>query len=126
MITKEGIYGWFCAMIGASKAMPQSDVDSLQEWENQEGNATSDWPGWIKYIGKRPEADTRNQYKKKPIPYGLRMKVFERDDYTCKHCGSRKNLTADHIYPEIMGGKATMNNLQTLCKSCNTRKGAKV
>jgi 5-methylcytosine-specific restriction endonuclease McrA len=51
--------------------------------------------------------------------------VWERDDFTCRHCGSRKHLTVDHIHPESKGGKMTMDNAQTLCRSCNSRKGAR-
>lgn len=64
--------------------------------------------------------------KKRKISFGLRMKVFERDDFTCKHCGARKNLCADHIHPESLGGETNLDNLQTLCRSCNSRKGARV
>ena len=63
--------------------------------------------------------------KKEPIPPDIRWAVWERDNFTCKHCGSRKNLTIDHIVPESKGGKMTMENAQTLCKSCNSRKGAR-
>lgn len=40
-------------------------------------------------------------------------------------CGARKNLSVDHVHPESKGGKATLDNCQTLCKSCNSRKGAR-
>jgi hypothetical protein len=66
-----------------------------------------------------------NGYKKKPIPEDLRWMVWERDNFTCRDCGSRKHLTVDHIVPEVVGGEATMENCQTLCKSCNSRKGAR-
>lgn len=65
----------------------------------------------------------RKSYRKIPIPYELRIAVFKRDGFTCKHCGSKENLHADHIFPESKGGQATMENLQTLCKSCNCKKG---
>lgn len=64
-------------------------------------------------------------YTKKPIPEELRWEVFERDDFRCKHCGSRWMLRADHIHPERYGGKATLANLQTLCERCNRKKGCK-
>jgi 5-methylcytosine-specific restriction endonuclease McrA len=64
-------------------------------------------------------------YTKQPIPISLRMRVFERDDFTCRHCGARKNLHADHIVAEIKGGLTTIENLQTLCNRCNCRKGSR-
>lgn len=66
-----------------------------------------------------------NIYKKQPIPKYIRRIIFERDGYKCKQCGTNKNLHADHIIPEVRGGQATIENLQTLCKSCNSRKGTK-
>lgn len=60
---------------------------------------------------------------KKPIPATLRWEVWERDDFTCRHCGTRRNLSCDHIHPESKGGEATLDNLQTLCRSCNSAKG---
>lgn len=65
------------------------------------------------------------QYKKVKIPTGLRMQVFERDSHTCKKCGSTENLTVDHIHPEILGGGIDLDNLQTLCRSCNSSKGSR-
>lgn len=66
------------------------------------------------------------KYKKGDIPANMRWSVWERDDFTCKRCGSRRYLTIDHVYPEIRGGKTEENNLQTLCKSCNSSKRDKV
>jgi len=61
--------------------------------------------------------------RKEVIGQKLRTKVFERDGYRCLHCGTHLNLTADHIQPESMGGDAVFENLQTLCRSCNSKKG---
>lgn len=63
--------------------------------------------------------------RKERIPDDVRWAVWERDNFTCQKCGSRKRLEVDHIYPEAKGGKATLDNCQTLCKSCNSRKGAR-
>src|SRR5690606_16767468 len=62
-------------------------------------------------------------YVKRTIPESLRWKVFERDGFACKECGSRSHLRADHIVPESEGGPMTFENLQTLCNRCNSRKG---
>ena len=64
-------------------------------------------------------------YSKKPIPPDIRWQVWERDNFTCQDCGSRKKLEVDHIYPESKGGVLELSNLQTLCKSCNSRKGTR-
>lgn len=67
-----------------------------------------------------------DSYKKKRISHSLRMQVYERDKYRCVTCGTHLNLTCDHIYPESLGGETTLKNLQTMCKSCNSKKGTKV
>lgn len=64
--------------------------------------------------------------KKAVIPPSLRWLVWERDDFTCKDCGSRKQLSIDHIVPESLGGPTEESNLQTLCTPCNSRKGVAV
>lgn len=60
-----------------------------------------------------------------PVSKKLREQVFERDGYACIQCGRRHQLTADHIRPLIAGGETTLKNLQTLCRSCNSRKGGR-
>ncbi len=53
----------------------------------------------------------------------IRFKIYERDGYRCRNCGSKNNLEIDHIIPIARGGKSTFDNLQTLCHDCNQRKG---
>lgn len=62
------------------------------------------------------------------IPRQLREKVFARDKHTCRHCGctDKSKLSVDHIMPYSRGGKDSFENFQTLCRSCNSRKGAKI
>lgn len=51
-----------------------------------------------------------------------RRNVFIRDNYTCAYCGSRDDLTVDHVVPKSKGGKDTWDNLVTCCISCNNKK----
>ena len=65
-------------------------------------------------------------YRKMPIPRSVHTTVFERDGYYCQQCGDRHNLTIDHIVPESKGGTQDLTNLQTLCRTCNARKGSRM
>jgi 5-methylcytosine-specific restriction endonuclease McrA len=52
-----------------------------------------------------------------------RRAVFARDDWTCQYCGSRSNLTVDHVIPRSRGGSSTWENIVASCAPCNRRKG---
>ncbi len=61
-----------------------------------------------------------------PIDEDMRWAIYRRDGLQCLNCGSPNNLTLDHIVPVSRGGKSHSRNLQTLCRSCNARKGARL
>ena len=62
----------------------------------------------------------------------LRLKIKERDNYTCCQCGNSLAaepnllLEVDHIIPIARGGLTQEDNLQTLCWKCNRSKGSKI
>ena len=72
-----------------------------------------------------PATRPKSAPMKKIIGAGLRTKVFERDAYRCVHCATHMDLCVDHIQPESKGGTLAFENLQTLCRSCNSTKGVK-
>jgi 5-methylcytosine-specific restriction endonuclease McrA len=47
-------------------------------------------------------------------------------DYRCLCCGEKKPLEADHVMPVAKGGTSNIDNIQPLCKSCNTSKRTKI
>jgi 5-methylcytosine-specific restriction endonuclease McrA len=50
-------------------------------------------------------------------------------DYTCLRCGRQEpeiRLTADHVVPLAKGGSNFIDNIQPLCRFCNTSKGVKI
>lgn len=52
-----------------------------------------------------------------------RRAVFARDQWTCQYCGSRSNLTVDHVIPKSKGGPSSWDNIVASCAPCNRRKG---
>ncbi len=77
--------------------------------------------GWYRRIEQR----ICFEYKKVSIPHSLKWSIWERDNFTCKFCGTRENLSIDHVRPESKGGTLDIENLQTLCRSCNSKKNTK-
>lgn len=67
-----------------------------------------------------------------------RIKVFDAAGWKCRACGvdtprsllkdsrHRDAPTLDHIVPKSMGGDHTYENLQCLCRSCNSKKGVRM
>ncbi|MFF9403715.1 HNH endonuclease [Streptomyces sp. NPDC014744] len=52
------------------------------------------------------------------------MAVFRRDGFRCLACGSEDDLTIDHVQHQSAGGRHGIENLRTLCRSCNSRRGS--
>lgn len=75
----------------------------------------------VNYFSEIPQ-----HYRKLKIPHSLSKRVMERDAYRCVACGAHIDLTCDHVIPESQGGATELENLQTLCRSCNSRKGTRV
>lgn len=47
-------------------------------------------------------------------------------NYRCAICRKKKPLTKDHIKPLSFGGTDYINNIQPLCRSCNSKKWKKL
>jgi 5-methylcytosine-specific restriction endonuclease McrA len=56
-------------------------------------------------------------------PAFTRFNVFLRDRFSCQYCGSRDDLTFDHLIPRSRGGQTSWINVVAACSGCNLRKG---
>lgn len=50
----------------------------------------------------------------------------KRYNYCCAICGEKKPLTVDHIIPLSKGGSDYIENIQPLCRNCNSKKNNKL
>ena len=57
-------------------------------------------------------------------PAFTRFNVFLRDRFQCQYCGSRDELTFDHVIPRAKGGQTTWENVVAACSPCNLKKGS--
>jgi 5-methylcytosine-specific restriction endonuclease McrA len=56
-------------------------------------------------------------------PAFTRFNVFLRDRFSCQYCGSKQDLTFDHLVPRSHGGQTTWENVVAACSECNLKKG---
>ncbi|WP_112323077.1 HNH endonuclease [Oceanibium sediminis] len=54
-----------------------------------------------------------------------RFNLFLRDEFSCQYCGSKGEMTFDHVIPRASGGRTTWQNVVAACGPCNLRKGSK-
>ena len=89
-----------------------------QQQLQTKGSACAQSKGWSY---ERLEEE-RNKKRSRAISSRLRKMILERDNHQCQQCGSRTDLTIDHIFPFSRGGGKEPNNLQLLCHRCNAKK----
>jgi len=68
----------------------------------------------------------KNFISPQSYPNFTRFNVFLRDKFSCQYCGSRNELTFDHLLPKSKGGKTNWDNVVTACFSCNVQKGGRL
>jgi hypothetical protein len=57
---------------------------------------------------------------------GIRRMFYDIYGKGCRYCNKElhyRNIVCDHIIPLVKKGESSKENLQLICKTCNTRKG---
>jgi 5-methylcytosine-specific restriction endonuclease McrA len=54
-----------------------------------------------------------------------RFNLFLRDEFRCQYCGTKGDLTFDHVVPRASGGVTSWENVVAACSPCNLRKGSR-
>lgn len=75
---------------------------------------------------KLPSVIALKKYVKQPrYPAFTRFNLFLRDNFTCQYCGSKEDLTFDHVIPRSQGGRTSWTNISAACAPCNLKKGGR-
>lgn len=81
---------------------------------------------WNKCVNHIKEKNTynyrRKQASRKTSNKKFREKIFLSKWYNCSKCWSNKDITIDHIVPVKKWWSDEINNLQIMCRSCNSSK----
>lgn len=56
---------------------------------------------------------------RKAITPLLRKQVFERDNYRCRMCLSKKDIEVHELTPQALGGEVSIDNCFTFCYRCH-------
>lgn len=60
------------------------------------------------------------------IPRDVRQRIWQRYGGRCAECSATNYLEFDHIIPVARGGGNGENNIQLLCRGCNSQKSDKI
>ncbi len=147
---KGAVLGWLESIWHfAGRFTPQGNIgkytdeaiEAWVEWDGKPGDLISAllWSGWLIESPVHRLTAWRWQYfsgltnrgRRQAAIRGaggeasheLRRRVYERDGRRCKQCGGVDDLTLDHIVPVSRFGMTSEDNLQTLCRRCNSAKG---
>lgn len=94
----------------------------LRQWCQGDGYKLCDeWcqsiVDWVpSVVASSPQADALRRAARTILPT---------ESMECEQCGANADLTVDHIVPIARGGGNDSANLRVLCRSCNSRKGAR-
>jgi 5-methylcytosine-specific restriction endonuclease McrA len=75
-------------------------------------------------IGYREQLRERRRLRYFSVSTKLKKQIAE-GTAICVKCGSKENLTIDHIVSIAKGGKTEEGNLQIMCAKCNEEKADK-
>jgi hypothetical protein len=83
------------------------------------------WIRYRDYLERKRNEPRRRACRFTAMPE-VKKYVFSKYGKKCLCCGSEDHISLDHVIPINKGGKDEINNLQPLCKSCNSKKNVQI
>ena len=98
-----------------------------QFWQMRySGGVAVPTPNFILTVPEHIRLTVGGQERIWKVPPVNRREVLKRDEHTCQYCGSKKNLTLDHVLPRSKGGQHSWENVVAACAPCNSKKGSQI
>lgn len=99
----------------------QRDYDRILEAERASRERRKEW--------QRPRKNERQRLRNRAMT-DRKFHVTDKEirrlySQPCAACGSMEDQSVDHIIPLSRGGRHSIGNLMTLCRSCNASKSAR-
>lgn len=106
----------------------QQSKEYYRKNKDKENSRLKKWQ--IENKEKFNNALRNSQYKRRSKTIGSFSEeewkqLCEKYNNMCLCCGRKVNLTRDHVVPLSVGGLNVIENIQPLCRSCNSKKKAK-
>lgn len=102
----------------ALKAIFLDKVDIVSEYDTEVRSPSMSM--------RLPSVIALRDYVKQPeYPAFTRFNLFLRDKFNCVYCGSKHDLTFDHVIPRSQGGRTSWTNISAACAPCNLKKGGR-
>lgn len=112
--------GYRAAAVERTRQWVQQNKDHVRQWEAQYRSSSP-----AKVRGKNYRYRTRARESIGSFTDEQWFALCERHGNRCLACGSQSPLCADHVIPLSKGGSSAIENIQPLCRSCNSRKGTR-
>lgn len=96
--------------------------------ELMENEEVTDKKGIYEYVLSGEDENFARKLSKRTFSNTDKRTVYEKQGGICPKCGEWhpfEEMEGDHIKPWFRGGTTTIDNLQMLCKKCNSGKGGK-
>ncbi len=109
--------------------------ESMKEWQKRHpGYSTEQQRKWVRENPKRNKELSRlKAHRRRTFVKDLGNYTIEEWDNLCTYynnecvcCFNQVELTVDHIIPISRGGSNRIENIQPLCKPCNSKKYTKI
>lgn len=121
--------------ISISKKGKKLSEEYKEKARNRKDEKAGNWKGGRWKNDPKYRSWTKNKRNRMKRVNGGRHSFAEWEtakaqyNWTCNYCGRSEpfvKLTEDHIIPVSRGGSDNIENIQPLCQSCNSKKGAKL